>query len=216
MNIVDIALIAILLIAAIGGFFRGFVHSILAIFAWIAAAFVTMYGFPLAAEVTRGFIGSRFVADIAAGAGLFIATLVVLTLIRHQIASGIRHSALSALDRSLGFVFGLLVGVLLICVIYFGAAWSMGPRSGWPDWAREARTLPVVESTTAALCRLGPASVRELCRQHLGRSEATPAEIERQFQRLTAPPTAPGGTDSRPGYPDRERRSMDRLFEQMK
>lgn len=214
MNVVDIALILILLLAAVGGFFRGFVHSILAIFAWVAAAFATMYGFPFAQEVSRGYIGSRIVADLVAGAGLFVASLVVLTLIRHQIASGIRESALSALDRSLGFVFGAAVGVLLICVVYFGATWTLGPRSQWPDWAREAKTLPVVESTTAALCRLGPDSVRKLCRQHLGRTGDSPADIERQFERLTAPPTAPGSPDSRSGYTDRERRGLDRLMEQ--
>jgi membrane protein required for colicin V production len=216
MNVVDLALIAILLIAALGGFFRGFVHSVLAIFAWVAAVFATMYGFPYAQALSRGFIGSRIVADLAAGAGLFIASLVVLSLIRHQIASGVRHSALSALDRSLGFVFGLAVGVLLICVIYFGAAWSLGPRNEWPDWARDAKTLPVVESATAALCRLGPASVRDLCREHLGRTGSSPDDIKRQFEELTAPPTRAGTPDSRPGYTDRERRALDRLLEQNK
>jgi membrane protein required for colicin V production len=212
MNLVDLALIAIVLIAAIGGFLRGFVHSILAIVVWGAAVLVTLYGVDYAGAVAEHWISNPVTAKIVAGAGLFIATLIVLTLIRHQVAAGVRHSPFGALDRTLGFVFGLAVGALLICVAYFGATYFAGPRAEWADWAKDAKTLPLVESTTAALCGLGPANVRDPCRERLGR--AGPADIERQFERLTAPPTAPGATDSRPGYTDRERRGLDRLMEQ--
>jgi membrane protein required for colicin V production len=213
MNIVDLALFAILLIAGIGGFFRGFVQSVLAIAAWVAAVFITMYGFPYASEFARKFISLRIAADAAAGLALFVVSLVILSLIRHQISAGVRHSALSALDRSLGFVFGLLFGVVLVCLLYFGAARLMGPQDQWPDWAREAKSLPVVERVTAGACALGPASVRDLCRGVLGRGP-TPEDIERQFERLNAPPTRGGQGDSQPGYTDRQRRGLDRLIEQ--
>jgi membrane protein required for colicin V production len=185
MNVVDLALFAILLIAGVGGFFRGFVQSVLAIAAWIGAVLITMYGFPHAEPFAQKFFSPNVVAAAVAGAALFIGSLVILSLLRHQISAGVRHSALSALDRSLGFVFGLGFGVVLICLIYFGTARLMGPPEEWPDWAREAKSLPVVES-------------------------------ERQFERLTAPPTRGGQGDSQPGYTDRQRRGLDRLIEQNK
>ena len=212
MNIVDLLLIAIVLIAAVGGFLRGFVHSILAIFVWGAAVLVTLYGVDYAGAVAEHWISNPVTAKIIAGAGLFVATLVVLTLIRHQIAAGVRHSPFGALDRSLGFVFGLLVGALLICIAYFGATYFFGPRAGWEDWAREAKTLPLIESTTAALCGLGPKSVRDPCQQRMGRSR--PEDIKREFERFTSPPTTPSSTDSPQGYPARQRRELDRIFEQ--
>jgi len=212
MNVVDLALLAILIVAGVGGFFRGFVQSVLAIFAWVAAVFVTMYGFPYVQDFARQLIAYRLAADIAAGLALFIGSLVILSLIRHRISDHVRHSALSALDRSLGFVFGLTLGAVLVCLLYFGASRAMGPRDQWPDWAREAKSLPVVEKATIAGCSLGPASVRDLCRGVIGQG-ASPEEIERQFERLTAPPTRSGPVDSRPGYSDRERRGLDRLMQ---
>jgi membrane protein required for colicin V production len=215
MNVVDLALFAILLIAGIGGFFRGFVQSVLAIAAWVAAVLATLYGLPYASPIAGQWIANPTTATIAAGLVLFIVSLVVLSLVRHQFSAAVRHSALSALDRSLGFVFGLTFGGLVICLFYFAAAWAMGPRDEWPDWAREAKTLPVVERVTAGVCALGPASVRDLCRSVLGRGPS-PEDIERQFERLTAPPTRGGAGDSQPGYTDRQRRGLDRLIEQNK
>ena len=215
MNVVDLILFAILLIAGAGGFFRGFVQSVLAIAAWVAAVFITMYGFPTASELARQFISLRIAADVAAGLALFVVSLVILSVIRHQFSSVVRHSALSALDRSLGFVFGLTFGALVVALLYFAAAWSMGPRNEWPDWAREAKSLPAVERITAGACALGPSTVRELCRDVLGRGPSQ-EDINRQFERLTAPPTRGAGGDSQPGYTDRQRRGLDQLIEQNK
>ena len=212
MSIVDLGLIAIVLIAAIGGFLRGFVHSILAIVVWGAAVLVTLYGVDYAGAVAEHWISNETNAKIVAGAGLFLSTLIVLTLIRHQVAAGVRHSPFGALDRSLGFVFGLAVGALLICVAYFGATYFVGPRADWDDWAKSAKTLPLVESTTAALCGLGPESVREPCQQRMGRKG--PEDIKREADHLISPPTTPGSTDSPSGYPSRQRRELDRIFEQ--
>ncbi len=216
MNVIDIALIAVLVVAGLGGFLRGFVQSVLAIAAWVGAVFATMYGFPELAPIARQYISLRIAADITAGALLFIGSLVVLAFIRHRISGLVRGSALSALDRSLGFVFGVAFGAVLLCVAYFGASWAAGPRKTWPDWARESRGLPVVESLTLGGCALGPPNALSLCRRVLGNEGASRRDIERQFERLTAPaPKAPDGT-ARPGYSTEERRDLDRLFDSTK
>ncbi len=213
MNVIDIALIAVLVIAGLGGFLRGFVQSVLAIAAWVGAAFATLYGFPYLAPVARQYISLRIAADATAGAALFIGSLVILAFLRHRIAGLVRGSALSALDRSLGFVFGVIFGAVLLCVAYFGASWAAGPRKTWPDWARESKGLPVVESLTLGGCALGPPNALTMCRRVLGNPGASRRDIERQFERLTAPaPKAPAGAP-RPGYSPAERRELDRLFD---
>jgi membrane protein required for colicin V production len=212
-NAIDIALIAVLVIAGLGGFLRGFVQSVLAIAAWVGAVLVTMYVFPYAAPLARRYISLRIAADIAAGAVLFIGSLVVLAVVRNAIARMIRGSALSALDRSLGFVFGVIFGAVLLCVAYFGASWAAGPRKTWPDWARESKGLPVVESLTLGGCALGPPNALAMCRKVLGNGGASRQDIERQFERLTAPTTKPPAEAPRPGYSPAERRELDRLFD---
>ncbi len=216
MNIVDIALVAVLVISGLGGFLRGFVQSVLAIAAWVGAVFVTLYGFAYAAPIAREYISLRIAADIIAGAVLFIGSLVILAFLRHRVDGIVRGSALSALDRSLGFVFGVVFGIVLLCVAYFGASWAAGPRKSWPDWARESRGLPVVESLTLGGCALGPANTLAMCRKVLGNEGASRRDIERQFERLTAPRTETPGEAPKPGYSPTERRELDRLFDSTK
>lgn len=216
MNALDIVMIAVLALSGLGGFLRGFVQSVLAIAAWVGAVFVTMYGFPHAAPIARDYISLRLAADLAAGVALFVGSLIVLAFVRHRIAGLVRSSALSALDRSLGFVFGVAFGAVLLCVAYFGASWAAGPRQNWPDWAREAKGLPVVESLTLGGCALGPENVASLCRKVLGHTGATRRDIQRQFERLTAPPAKAPEEPARPGYSTEERRELDRLFDSTK
>ncbi len=216
MNLIDIALIAVLVVAGLGGFLRGLVQSVLAIAAWVGAAFAIMYGFPVVAPVARQYIALRIAADVTAAAILFIGSLVILAIIRHRIARLVRGSALSALDRSLGFVFGVIFGAVLLCVAYFGASWAAGPRKTWPDWARESKGLPVVESLTLGGCALGPPGALARCRKVLGNEGASRQDIERQFERLTAPATKAPTEAPRPGYSPEERRDLDRLFNSTK
>jgi hypothetical protein len=44
-------------------------------------------------------------------------------------------------------------------------------------------------------------------------ARSSPRDIEREFERLAAPPAGAGTQDSRPGYKEQERKDLDRLFE---
>ena len=214
MNVLDIVILAFLFLCAVAAFFRGFVQSVLWIAVWVGAAFATVYAFPHASPLVRQWIANRAAADIAAGLAVFVATLIMLSVVRHAIGQTVRNSALSALDRSLGFLFGLAFGTVLISAVYFGlASWS-DRRDQWPDWAREARLLPVVERATLAMCSVAPKRVRDQCDRVVGSTaRSSPRDIEREFERLAAPPAGAGTQDSRPGYKEQERKDLDRLFE---
>jgi membrane protein required for colicin V production len=214
MNALDIAILGVLFLCAVAAFFRGFVQSVLWIAVWVGAAAATAQAFPYVSPLARQWVTNRAIADIAAGLAVFVASLIVLSIVRHAIGRTVRNSALSALDRSLGFLFGLAFGTVLISAVYFGlAAWS-DRRDEWPDWAREARLLPAVERATLAMCSVAPKRLRDQCDRVVGpTARSSPGDIEREFERLAAPPAGPGTQDSRPGYKDQERRELDRLFE---
>ncbi len=64
-----------------------------------------------------------------------VSMLIVLSIITHLIARRVRRSHLGALDRSLGMVFGLLRGAILVCVAWLALAWTV-PRDDYPTWLR--------------------------------------------------------------------------------
>ena len=89
-HIADGIIVAVLVVSGLLAYFRGFVKEILSVAGWIGAALVALYGFPYAQPFARELIGHDLGADVATGAGLFVVTLMVLTVISHSIARGVR------------------------------------------------------------------------------------------------------------------------------
>ena len=65
--------------------------------------------------------------DVATGAVIFVATLAILSLTNRHISKRIWESGLGAVDRSLGFLFGIARGALIVCVLYMAVDW-FSPR----------------------------------------------------------------------------------------
>ena len=106
-NVTDIVLGAVLLLSALLAYARGFVHEVLAVAGWIGAILAAIYGLPYAKPFARDLIPHELAADVAAGVVIFVATLIVLSLLTRAVAGMVKASALNMLDRSLGFLFGL-------------------------------------------------------------------------------------------------------------
>ena len=79
-------------------------------------------------------------------AGVFIGTLVVATIITSKISDMVLDSRIGALDRTLGFLFGLGRGLLIVVVAFLFFAWLV-PDKQQPDWVRTAKSLSVLQST---------------------------------------------------------------------
>ncbi len=201
MNPADIAVIAILVVSAVLALFRGFVREVLAIAGWIAAAWLSVVLFARVQPFAREHIPNELIADVAAGAVMFVGFLVLFSVLGNLIARLIQGSALSAIDRSLGFVFGLLRGAVLVSLIFLVLVW-LYPADQEPSWMNEARSRPWVERGALALYALIPEAalaevvqpVREGIRERL-QGGVVPA-----LEDLSRPqPAAPDGAE--PGGP---------------
>ncbi len=208
---VDVAVGGVLLISALLAFTRGMMHEVLSIIPWIGAGVATIYGYPLVKPHAREFIGIDLAADITAGVVLFFASFVVLSMLTRALTAQLPESALNAFDRSLGFLFGLARGALLVCLAYIGLEMTM-PPSEHPAWVRDARTLPAVEHGVAWLRKIVPAEV--VSKGSKVQNEVERArEAGRMMERLLSP--APAGPTSDPdkGYGRAAREQLDRLIE---
>ena len=86
MNYLDIIVLAVIALSALFAFARGFVKEALSIGAWIGAGLIALYGLPHARPFAKQFIANPTLAEIAAGAALFIVSLIVLSLVTSVIA----------------------------------------------------------------------------------------------------------------------------------
>lgn len=159
MNFVDICVLAVIGISAVLALSRGLVKEVLSILSWVGAVLAVIFLLPRVQPLVGRYIHEPLLAQIAGGVGIFILSLVVLGIINHYLSANVRSSALGAVDRSLGLVFGVVRGGVVVCVAYILMSWAMPNPASRPDVIREARTEPLVAEGAAFLKTLLPAEI---------------------------------------------------------
>src|SRR6185312_4433242 len=145
-TILDLILLGVMLISGLLAMVRGFMREILSIAAWGAAALVTLYAFSKLLPTAKTYFQNDTVAAVVVVAGTFIGTLIVVSVITVRISDMILDSRIGALDRTLGFLFGLARGLLIVVVAYLFFIWLV-PDKQRPDWVNGAKSRVVLEST---------------------------------------------------------------------
>ncbi|MDA0305698.1 MAG: CvpA family protein [Proteobacteria bacterium] len=151
----DIGVAVILLISAVIAYARGLVHEVLAVTAWVGAIFATMYGFPYLRPIARQWVEIELVADFGVGIVIFVVALVFLSLFTRKISKKVKNSALNAVDRSLGFLFGLARGALIAVIAYIGLG-LVYPGDDQPEWITKARSVELLKPGAVMLTALIP------------------------------------------------------------
>lgn len=219
-NAVDLIVIGIVVISGLLAFARGLVREVLAIVGWVGAAIITLYGIPIVRPYVGMFVHQeQIILDVIGGTFIFVVTLVAISLASIGIARQINDSELSALDRSLGFVFGVARGMVLICLAYMVIIWAL-PPADHPRALREARTLPLIDMGKELLTGLVPESWRGSTAK---RSEELRRDAEAEARRnaskaletLMTPQVKPaaGAPREAQGYSDKQRQELENLLQ---
>lgn len=159
MNWVDTLVLLVLAISALVAFSRGFVAEVLGIAAWVGAFFAATSLAPIVRPTMRGWVGSADIADPAAYAAVFLVSLIVLSIITGMVGGFVRESMLGGIDRTLGVVFGLARGVVVVAATYAAATFVV-PTDRWPDPVAEARATPHIYAAAMWLVRFLPPEYR--------------------------------------------------------
>ena len=151
----DLAVLAIVLISAFLSMLRGFSREVLAIASWAAAAAAAYYFYPVVVPYLTPYIHKDVVAEALAAAIVFFATLIVVSLVTVRLSDAILDSKIGALDRTLGFVFGIARGFLLAVVGFAIFNWLVSEKQQ-PEWVKNAKTRPALTDTADKIVALLP------------------------------------------------------------
>ena len=224
LNALDISVGVLLLISAVFAYLRGLVQEVLSIAGWVGAGAATVYGFPYAQPFARQVTTVNILADFAAGIIIFVVTLVVLSLLTRGISKKVKDSALGVVDRSLGFLFGLTRGALIVVVGYVGVG-MVYPKDQQPKWVRQARSMELIAPGAVALAALIPENLGAITGANgkgkdgknakTGRNSADnrPGGNHRVIQDLIMPQPKSEDTKEPDGYGGKARQNMDRLHD---
>ena len=218
MNGLDLAVLGIIVVSAIFAFARGFVREALSIAAWVGAAAITYFAFNRVYAAVAHFVATPLLADLIAGAGLFVISLIVLTILTSYVAGFVQSSALSPIDRTLGLIFGLARGAVLVSLAYLVLDISL-PLNDRPVWVNQAKSQPFLVQGADMLRNVLPEGLQ-------AKSASAADDTQRALERATdaqkamraltspaAPSPTKSGQEQAPAYKTGDRREMDRLIE---
>jgi membrane protein required for colicin V production len=187
--ILDLVVIGVVLISALLAAVRGVTREVLAIVAWVAAAAAAWFLHPAVLPLAQQYINNATVALVAAIGGIFIVTLIIVSIITVKISDLILDSRIGALDRTLGFVFGAARGFLICVIGWIFLGWLLQGKN--PEWATTSRTRPMLENTGNNLIAMLPDNPEGLLQQ-LRKREGPDAARHRPCSWGSGGPAAPG------------------------
>jgi membrane protein required for colicin V production len=132
MTVFDYAVIAILLVSLLLGLWRGLFYELLSLLGW-PLAFISsnMYAEGFAQHIP---IQHEMLRATGAYALMFIAVLIVWSVLVWGLTKLLRAIGLGQLDRMLGGLFGVLRGVLVVlAVVWLAGVTDIPERPFWRD-----------------------------------------------------------------------------------
>jgi membrane protein required for colicin V production len=128
----DYFVLAVVGLSVFFSIMRGLVREVLSLIGWVAAFFVAKaYTLELAPLLPKA-IPTETLQYLAAFIILFLATLLISTLLAIALAQVFQKIGLSWLDRLLGACFGTLRGVFIVGVLVFlGGLTDLPKEQAW-------------------------------------------------------------------------------------
>lgn len=173
----DFIVIVVVLISAVLAMVRGFVREVLSILSWVVAAVAAYFLYePLLNLINPSPIEDVTLATIVSVAVIFIVVLIIATYITMKIADFVIDSRIGAIDRLLGFVFGVLRGVLLAVIAFAFFTWLV-PLNVQPSWIRDAQSTPLLADLRDRLISVLPDDIQATLSEGFGGADeaTTPA-----------------------------------------
>lgn len=144
-TLLDIIVLSVMLISGLLAMVRGFLREIFSIMSWVVAAGVTVYFHKQALPYVKQYISQDSAALAVTVALLFLGTLLIASIITARISDLVLDSRIGALDRTMGFLFGLARGLLLMVIALLFFNWLVPPEK-LPPWVANAKTLPAIKN----------------------------------------------------------------------
>lgn len=167
----DIIVLALIVIGAVGGFLRGFVQEILSLLAWILALFaINRLHTPITDWLLR-YMDSPSGAAVLAFALLLLIPYAGMKLIARRMGEASRNSLLGPVDRALGIGFGIIKGVIIavlafsVLMLGYDTVWGVAGR---PGWMTTARSYPFINAAADELVVMIQERRKELAKEDAG------------------------------------------------
>ena len=150
----DYAYVGILLASTVWATIRGGIYETIATLSWVIAAITARFVSPMLDTLLQGWFGlpeSTVGTLVASYFIVFFVILLIVGFFNQKLRDRIQASVMSVTDHTLGVIFGIVRGVVVMGVFYWIALWYFSDTPRVPAWLVDARTRPIMQVTALKL-----------------------------------------------------------------
>ena len=144
----DYIVLAVILSSAVVGAFRGFLKEVISVISWVLAIWLAWKLAPSLAPRFGGALQDPVYGLWAARALIFLVVVIAGWVIGAVVNHLVRLSMFSGLDRLLGFLLGLLRGLVVVGI---GIILAQALRLNEEGWWKESRVVAVMQPVAGVL-----------------------------------------------------------------
>ena len=177
LTVLDYIYIAVVFASTVWATIRGGVYETIATLSWVIAAVVARFASPMVDGWLQNWFGlteSTVATLVASYFIIFFGILIIVGFINQKLRDWIQDSIMNVTDKTLGVIFGIVRGIVVMGVAYWVALWYYSDSPFLPKWLANARTRPIMQVTAVKLDEwfLPGAENKLLARDMAGKKEA--------------------------------------------
>ena len=146
MSLVDVAIIVIVVVSLLIGLFRGFIREVLSLVSWIGALWLAYVYCSWGAAYLEPYVDQPPLRIVLAFAAIFVVALITFSIISYILYRILSLAGVSGVDRSLGTLFGLARGIVIVGILILVATFmDFTTQPWWRDSLLVSYFTPVTE-----------------------------------------------------------------------
>ncbi len=214
---IDFIFISVVVVSSVLAYNGGLIRESISIGIWVGTAFLTKYLFPIIEPRFAGLFGSSTMfSAISAYIAVFVVVIMGLSFLNKTYTAKLHKSNFGSIDKSLGFFFGFVRGILIMAIAYIVILWFIPDKDARPTWINDAKSKPILKVSSMFISSLLPSTSNFGEIKVIITSDMTGEEIE-TFEKLSKPQV--GGPDdnssAETGYKESELRDLERQLQQL-
>ena len=154
LTFLDYIYIVIVLASTVWATIRGGVYETIATLSWVIAAVAARFLSPMLDgwlqswfKLTESTVGTL----VASYFVVFFVILIAVGFFNQKLRDWIQDSIMNVTDHTLGVIFGIVRGIAVMGIVYWGALWYYSDAPHLPTWLANARTRPIMQVTAVKL-----------------------------------------------------------------
>jgi len=198
-------------------YFHGLTYEFFSVLAWVGASFAALYGLEYAQPLIAELVGAQknWVSATIAAALIFVVSFVLLSVISHSSSKIVKSSDFKTADKSLGVIFGILRGLMVVGTIFLVYVWANPDKESREETFKKVRMKPLIKFSAKVIKDVLPEKIGKMFSEDIFKNEDADAAFK-ALNRPEAKKKDPEPKKEEPhGYKESEKRDLEKLIHQL-